>query len=112
MTRLRSDFWVSAYLRQRQMQGRPAVLVRRGADQAGAIFVRIDRLDGQIVLYGPADQGSDTDGVRRFRKIATGDALTIQDRMTREIKFDGDLWLVDVEDREGSPALDLAQDPD
>ncbi|RDJ23546.1 DUF1491 family protein, partial [Bosea caraganae] len=40
---LTSDFWVSAYLRQAALDGLVAVLRRRGAHEAGAIFVKLDR---------------------------------------------------------------------
>ena len=48
--RLRSDIWVSAYLRRCAAQGVVAVLRRRGAAEAGAIFVKLDRLDGTAAL--------------------------------------------------------------
>ena len=44
--RLRSDIWVSAYLRRCAVEGAAADLRRRGAAEAGAIFIKIDRLDG------------------------------------------------------------------
>lgn len=110
MARLRSDFWVQAYLRQRMTQGCSAVLAHRGAPEAGAIFVVVDQLDGVVSLYGPADQDMASDGIRRFRKIMSGDAIAIRDRLARELGFDGDLWVVEVEDRQGQPVLDLAQD--
>ena len=55
MSRLRSDFWVSAYLRS-TIEGVEAALRKRGAAEAGAIFVKLDRLDGTASLYGPAPQ--------------------------------------------------------
>ena len=110
MARLRSDFWVAAYIRQCMTRGKAAMLVRRGAAEAGAIFIRIDRLDGNVMLYGPALQSLDHDGTRRFRKIAEDDPLAVNDRIERELKFDSDLWVVDVEDRDGNPELELSQD--
>jgi hypothetical protein len=110
LARLRSDFWVAAYIRQCMTRGKAAMLVRRGAAEAGAIFVRIDRLDGRVMLYGPALQSLGDDGIRRFRMIAEDNPPAIDERIARELKFDSDLWLVDVEDRDGSPELELAQD--
>jgi hypothetical protein len=109
LARLRSDFWVAAYIRQCMGTGKPAMLVRRGAAEAGAIFVRIDRLDGSVVLYGPALQSLDDDGVRRFQKVTEDNPLAIAERIERELKFDSDLWVIDVEDREGRPDLELSQ---
>src|SRR5690348_11674941 len=54
--RLKSGIWVSAYLRRCQIEGASAVLRRRGAEEAGAIFIKVSRLDGSADLYGPAPQ--------------------------------------------------------
>jgi hypothetical protein len=34
--------------------------------------------------------------------------LDVEERMTRELRFDPDLWLVEVDDRQGRHLLDLA----
>lgn len=110
MTRLRSDFWVSAYLRRCGVEGVEAVLRRRGAAEAGAIFVKVDHLDGTASLYGPAPQlFLDESGERLFAPIVRGcTPLDVEERVTRELRFDPDLWLVEVDDREGRHFLDLA----
>ena len=111
--RLRSDIWVSAYLRRCAAQGVVAVLRRRGAAEAGAIFVKLDRLDGTAALYGPAPpveempQGVD----RLFTRMHVAESLTSADveaRLARQREFDSDIWIVEVEDRSGRPFLDLA----
>ncbi len=108
MARLTSDFWVSAFLRQAAHDGLVAVLRRRGASEAGAIFVKLDRLDGTAVLYGPAPQAlADDDGERRFQRLIEADPLTVEDRVAREVRFDADLWLVEIENRAGDPRLVL-----
>ncbi len=104
MARLRSDFWVSAYLRQRASAGRVAVLRRRGAAEAGAIFIKVDRLDGSARLYAPAPPDLDSDE-RRFTCVLESGSGMVEDRMIREIRFDSDLWLVEVEDRSGEAGV-------
>ncbi len=107
--RLRSDFWVSAYIRTREVAGISAMLRRRGAAEAGAIYVKVDCLNGHAALYGPAPQSLlDDAGERRFHIMLEADPLAIEDRMAREIKFDPDLWFIEVEDRSGSSGLELA----
>ncbi|MDP8918387.1 MAG: DUF1491 family protein [Pseudomonadota bacterium] len=112
MSRLRSDFWVSAYLRRCSVEGVDAALRRRGAAEAGAVFVKVDRLDGTADLYGPAPQlYVDDSGERLFSPILQGVMpLDVEERMTRELRFDSDLWLVEVDDRAGRHFLDLAQE--
>lgn len=88
------------------------MLRRRGAAEAGAIFIRLDKLDGTGALYGPAPQSeAQDDGTRRFRRMHDAewiDALTAEDRLSRELKFDPDLWIIDLEDRQGRNFLDDA----
>ena len=110
MSRLRSDFWVSAYLRRCSVEGVDAALRKRGAAEAGAVFVKVDRLDGTASLYGPAPQlFLDETGERLFSPILKDVMpLDVEERMTRELRFDSDLWLVEVDDRAGRHFLDLA----
>ena len=113
--RLRSDIWVAAYLRRCGAEGASVALRRRGAAEAGAIFVKIDRLDGRSALYGPAPQSSVAErepGVERvFTRVHEPqwiDSLDAERRLVREIAFDPDLWILEVEDRDGRARLDLA----
>jgi hypothetical protein len=110
MNRLRSDFWVSAYIRRCDVEGVEAVLRKRGAAEAGALFVKVDRLDGTASLYGPAPQVFlDDSGERLFSAVLMNTTpLDVEERVARELKFDPDLWLVEVDDRAGRHFLDLA----
>jgi len=113
MPRLRSDIWVSAYLRRCNVEGAYAVLRRRGADEAGAIFIKVDLLDGTALVYGPAPQSEvSEDADRVFTALNKGgflDPLQAEERLRREIDFDPDLWIVEVEDRAGRCFLDLVE---
>ncbi|GJE39181.1 DUF1491 family protein [Methylobacterium persicinum] len=114
MPRLRSDFWVSAHLRRLNDLAIPAVLRRRGAAEAGAIFVKVDRLDGTADLYGPAPQSlmaePDDLGERRFTPVQQGASPPdVEERLSREIRYDSDLWIIEIDDREGRHFLDLAE---
>jgi hypothetical protein len=111
--RLKSGIWVAAYVRRCNIEGASAVVRRRGAEEAGAIFIVINRLDGNATLYGPApqaafDQAKPTD--RMFTAMLGADnpvsESDIEARLTREIRFDPDVWIVEVEDRAGRHFLD------
>jgi hypothetical protein len=111
--RLRSDIWVAAYLRRCAIEGAYAVLRRRGAAEAGAIFVSLDRLDGTAALFAPAPQTEvDARGIERVwmraHKAEWVDPAEIEARLARELRFDPDIWIVAVEDRAGRSFLDLA----
>lgn len=108
--RLRSDIWVKAYIRGCATSGAMAAVVRHGDDDAGAIFIKINRLDGMAALYGPAPAGLDVaQGERRWVRVTDEPAMAegeIDARLKREADFDGDLWIVEVEDRLGRHFLD------
>jgi hypothetical protein len=107
--RLKSAIWVSAYLRRVQVEGASAVLRRRGAEEAGAIFIKVSRLDGTADLYGPAPQAAFDDAPvdRLFTAIMTGvPEADIEAKLAKEIRFDPDLWIVEAEDRSGRYFLD------
>ena len=61
--RLKSSIWVAAYLRRCQTEGIFGAVRRRGAEEAGAVFVKVATLDGSAMLYAPAPRGRA--GVRR-----------------------------------------------
>ncbi|MXN65728.1 DUF1491 family protein [Stappia sp. GBMRC 2046] len=108
--RLTSDFWVSAHVRRCHKEGAYAVVRRRGAFEAGAIFVVVDRLDGTFDLYGPAPQSMMEEhgsGGRVFEKLLEGaDQEKIDGKFEREARIDPDFWIVEIEDREGRAFLD------
>ncbi|OYY08655.1 MAG: hypothetical protein B7Y70_11670, partial [Rhizobiales bacterium 35-68-8] len=52
--RLKSAIFVSAIVRTAQVAGAFAAVRRRGAEEAGAVFVKVATLDGKAALYGPA----------------------------------------------------------
>jgi hypothetical protein len=111
MSRLKSAIWVAAYIRRCQIEGAYAVVRRRGSEEAGAIIIEIDRLDGRIALLGPAPQSVfDEDAPERaFMPLHAAETVTPAEAETllqRELRFDSDLWVVTVEDRAGRHFLD------
>lgn len=112
--RLKSAIWVAALVRRANGAGAFAAVRRRGAEEAGAIFVKATTFDGTCTLYAaalPSLEAERTPGVRLFAPIlppGTPESEAEQ-RMVREIRFDPDLWFVEIEDREGRCFLDLAK---
>jgi len=101
--RITSSFWVDVLIRRCGASAVPVYVARRGAAEAGAIFIRIDYEDRTSDLYGPAPQALvDVGGAdeRRFEKvIERTDPFAITDYLERQQRFDGDLWIIDIEYR-------------
>jgi hypothetical protein len=97
--------WVSALVRRYYGEGASAVVVQKGAEEAGAIFVIVDRLTGISDLYGPAPQSLFADpgqaADRRFQRLGEGlGSDEVAKGLARERNFDPDLWIVPVGDRD------------
>ena len=99
--RVTTDLWVSALTRRVFSGGGFAAVVRRGAAEAGAVFVLVRDRTGTVQLFGPAPQSSYDQARpddRLFVPIGLGEDQTALDaRLERERKFDSDIWVVEVE---------------
>lgn len=87
---------------------------RRGAEEAGAVFVKIALMDGTAMLFVPAPQTVYDDSHPMERAFVQSppqavDEQVVEARLAKEISFDPDVWIVEVEDREGRHFLDLAK---
>jgi hypothetical protein len=99
--RLRSDIFVSALTRRVFKDGGYAAVVTKGSDASGAIFVRQRFRDGLETLYGPAPQAmlevEDRDDRLFEPRLSRVEPEVVEALIAREAKFDGDLWLVEIE---------------
>jgi len=103
---------VGAYVRRVYGAGAYAAVRRRGAEEAGAMFIKINRLDGSADLFCPAPQTVFEEARPTERMFSPGLAnqpapeAAVETRIARELKFDPDVWVVEVEDRDGRNFLD------
>ena len=110
--RLKSSIWVAAYLRRCQTAGIFGAVRRRGAEEAGAVFVKVATLDGNAILYAPAPQTvyDESRPVERVFAPTTTEPIpeqSVEERLAKEVRFDPDAWIIETEDRAGRHFLDL-----
>lgn len=104
MARLTARFWVDAYLARLRLQDIPAFVVAHGDDTGGAVLVKLSTLDGRAVLFQRSfDLMS---GERKWVELASGDEPEVDATVSRQRGFDPDLWVIEVEDRQGRHLLD------
>jgi hypothetical protein len=110
--RLKSGIWVAAYIRRSQIEGAQAVLRRRGADEAGAVFIKVSKLNGTAEVFGPAPQSTFDEARPADRafihalKTQPASEADAEAYLARQVKFDPDIWIIEVEDRAGRNFLD------
>ena len=104
MTRLTAEIWVSAYLTRLRLADIPAFVVARGDGTAGAVLVKQNRLDGTARVF---QRSFDLmTGARTWIVLAEGDEAETDAAIARQRGFDPDLWVIEVEDRDGRHLLD------
>ena len=90
------------------VEGIYGAVVRKGAEEAGAVYVIVDHLDRTCHLFGPAPGPShDETGERRWALELPYPATSedIKEVLARKARFDPDIWIVEVEDRKGTAGL-------
>ena len=100
--RLKSDIWVAALLRRCAGIGLFGAVIHHGADEAGAVYVYINHLNGTYdLLSPPPGPAYNEQGERRFVKEFTSpvDWAQASAVVTRRRKSDPDLWAIEIEDR-------------
>lgn len=104
--RLAAGVWVAAYLTRLGLANIPAYVVARGDATAGAVLVKCAHLDGSARLYA-REWDFETDS-RPWRVLAEGDEHMVDQTVTRQRGFDPDLWVIEIESRDGRTLLDEA----
>ncbi|SFT88341.1 DUF1491 family protein [Sedimentitalea nanhaiensis] len=106
MPRLTAQFWVQAYLARLRLTEIPAFVVAHGDDTAGAVLVKLNTLDGKAVAF---QRSFDLmTGERRWIELASGSEADVDVMIARQRRSDPDLWVIELEDRQGRHLLDEA----
>jgi hypothetical protein len=102
--RLASGVWVSAYLTRLRLADIPAYVTAKGDPEAGAVVVKVALLDGTARAF---ERRSDLmTGARAWILLADGPEADVDALLARTRARDPDLWLVELEDRQGRTLLD------
>lgn len=104
MTRLTAEIWVSAYRKRLELAGIPAFVTSKGDVTAGAVLVKLATLDGQATAYHRTFDLQTGD--RIWDVLATGPESEVDTAISRQRGFDPDLWVIEIEDKQGRHLLD------
>ncbi len=102
--RLTADFWVRAYLARLRLAAIPAYVTCRGDATAGAVLVKLATLDGRAeALIRSFDLMT---GDRAWITLTDGPEPEVDAAIARQRRNDPDLWVIEVESRQGRTLLD------
>lgn len=104
MAWLTADFWVRAYLARLRLADIPAFITAKGDATSGAVLVKLATLDGKAKAFHRSFDLMT--GERAWIVLAEGEEATVDASIAKQRGFDRDLWVIEIEDRQGRTLLD------
>jgi hypothetical protein len=93
-----THLWVSALLRRAGLGGAFATIVHKGDEERGDVVVKVATERGRARLYV---QAFNPEGPTEFERLGAEAESEVDDLISRRRKLDRDLWVIEIEDREG-----------
>jgi len=84
--------------------GVPAFVVSHGDDTAGSIIVKVNKLNGDAILFERSF--SLEKNISQWSKSQSGAEKELDELLSRQLSRDRDLWIVEIESSQGDPFLD------
>ena len=104
--RLKTGIWIKAQIRMCDISFIPAVIARRGDADAGQVLIRRDRRDGTFEVFARTVVDGGGAGWRRITGPEPVAADAAQAAIDRELGFDPDIWVLEIEDPDGRYTFD------
>ncbi len=96
---LAADIWVSALIRRVEAAGSFAMVVRRGERQFGSVIIKVLNLKTREAYV--LREANDADETVWMRPVEATEEAGLDDYIARQVRYDPDLWVVEIEDVEG-----------
>lgn len=100
--RLPTKVWIDALVRRVQVAGASAFILQRGDEARGDVLIKVSELNGTARAYVPR---TSMEGARIFVDLegqgVGPDETGVDDYLRRTAERDRDLWVLEIEDRDG-----------
>jgi len=100
--RLPTKVWIEALMRRAQVAGAAAFVLQKGDESRGDVLIKVSTLDGAARVYAPR---TSMEGERMFVDLESQNVgpeeRDVDDYVRRAKDRDRDLWIVEIEDRDG-----------
>lgn len=101
--RLKTRFQVQAAVRLATTRNIPLTVARRGDEDAGVILLKLNRRDLGFEVLAQIRSGGGELAWQRVTGAAPVPEADADAYIARAVKRDPDLWVVEIEDRDGAP---------
>lgn len=103
--RLKTEIRVAAQLRRAAIAGAFATVARRGDPDAGAVAVKV-YLGARRARLFVESRNEAGEAIWREPLESEADEAAVDQFLEKESRFDRDLWIVEIEDRQGRAFTD------
>lgn len=93
-----AHLWVSALLKRAGQAGAFATIAHRGDSERGDVVIKVTSGRGKARLYVPA---FNPEGPSAFECLKPEDEAEVDQLIAKRLKADRDLWVIEIEDRDG-----------
>ena len=100
-------------MRRETERGAYVSVVKTGAQQAGAVFIVQNHLDGTFSVFAPAPQSliEELEDDRTFDCVLDhADQNGVDTYLEKQKKFDPDLWIVETESGNGELSIKVVEE--
>ena len=104
--RLKSGMLIQAGVRMCSNRGVPAMVVRRGDPDGGAIYIKINRFENGCAVLSQVRMEKGRLGWLRATGAEPVTEADADKYIQRQAKYDPDLWVLEIEDRDGRNPFD------
>ncbi len=94
--RIKAGMWVSMTLRMGNADGRYGAVIRKGDPDAGGVLIVL-RNDKEVSVLSQLRPGEGELAWMRATRPAPVDDATADAYIARQVKFDPDLWVIELE---------------
>jgi GMP synthase (glutamine-hydrolysing) len=103
--KLKTEIRVQAWLRRCAGLGLMATVARRGDGDAGALFLKVNHFAGGCEVFSGVSTSTGTAGWHRATGAKPVPEKEADAYLARQVRYDADLWIVEIEDPKGQFVL-------
>jgi len=104
--RLPTELWVKAHVKRCSVEGVPVIVARRGDPHSGIVILKLNQLEAGCRVMS---QMRDLEGKLGWLEALDGALIPEAEAdayIARQAERDPDLWVIEIEDREGRHWVD------
>ena len=95
---LKAEIWIKAQIRICDINFISAMVIRRGDTDAGAILLKLNRLDAGVEVLCQTRDSMGKHAWMRGMGEGLVSELQAKNYITKQIQYDPDIWVLEIED--------------